>query len=93
MGKSTSPDRTVLLPSVVSRHGSLFLEFAHASPAGFFFSPPASTVWPGSSTHHRGGAGRCVPDPHRQDRSKDYASSPSSAAQVGGSPLLTLYPL
>ena len=48
-------------------------------------------MWPGSSTHHHSGAGRCVPDPHRQDRSKDYASSPSSAAQVGGSSVLKCY--
>uniref|UniRef100_G1SUU8 Sushi repeat containing protein X-linked n=1 Tax=Oryctolagus cuniculus TaxID=9986 RepID=G1SUU8_RABIT len=42
----------------------------------------AIPVWPGSPTHHRGRTGRRVPDPYRQDRNKDYASSPSSAAQV-----------
>lgn len=40
----------------------------------------AGTVQPGSSVHHYGRAGRCVPDPHRKD--EGYASSPSSEAQV-----------
>lgn len=88
MGRETSPNRTVLLLSLYSLTW-IFFSYTYTPCLDFFF--PASTMWPGSSTHHCSGAGRGVPNPHRQDRSKGDASSPGPAAQVGGSSLLKCY--